>query len=536
LTRKVKVSSAAEVAQSIKDNSVVLTTGFSLIGVAEEIYQKIEENFLANGSPKDLTFVHSAGQSDTIRGMEHLAHPGLLKRIIGSHWGLSPRLEALITNNEIEAFCLPMGQMISMYKAAASGKPGILSQIGLGTFVDPRIEGGKMNRKAINSQENLVQYFKMGDEDYLFYPSIAFDLYIGRGTTADEAGNITMEDEAGKLEVISAVQAVRASGGRVIFQVKRVVERNTLNPKEVIIPGIFVDEIVVSENPYENHRMTSSAFYHPGYVGRLKEPLIRSSEMLRLQTKKLIGRRAVMELTEGDIVNLGVGIPGDSVGAIIEEEDMAKQISLSVELGTIGGITVGGGDFGITKNAEAIIENSQKFDYYTGCGVDVTFMGAAEIDRDGNVNVSKFGPRSPGCGGFIDITQAAKKLVFCFTFTSGGLQIDVEKGEVRISKEGRHKKFVDHVEQITFNGKYAANRNQQVLFVTERAVFTLSEKGLVLTEVAPGIDLEKDILSQMEFIPTISPDLRIMDPSLYVNGIIHLSDFINRNKNTLESK
>lgn len=529
MTRKVKLSTAAEVAKSIRNDSVILTTGFSLIGVAEEIYQKIEECFLSTGSPRDLTFVHSAGQSDTVRGMEHLAHSPLLKRIIGSHWGMSPRLESLITKNEIEAFCLPMGQIISMYKAAASGKPGVLSKVGLSTFIDPRIEGGKMNRKSIDSGAEVVHYIKIGEDDFLFYPSLKFDLYIGRGTSVDEAGNITMEDECAKLEVMSAVQAVKASGGRVIFQVKRVVKKNSLNPKDVVVPGIFVDEIVICENPYENHRMTSSKYYDPVFSGELREPQNRNHKVSELQTKKLIGRRAIMELNEGDVVNLGVGIPGDSVGMIIEEEGMDNQITLSVELGTIGGITVGGNDFGITKNAEAIIDKSQQFDYYNGCGVDVTFMGAAEIDLEGNVNVSKFGHRSPGCGGFIDITQSAKKLVFCSTFTSGGLELDIVDGEIRIKREGKFNKFVNRVQQITFNGKLASKYKQKVIFVTERAVFTLGEDGLALTEIAPGIDLEKDILSKMDFVPIISNELKMMDASIYSRGRMQLSNFAKQN-------
>ncbi|WP_256831440.1 MULTISPECIES: acyl CoA:acetate/3-ketoacid CoA transferase [unclassified Paenibacillus] len=536
MTRKVKVSTAAEVAASLKDNSTILSTGFSLIGVAEEIYQKIEERFLDSGSPRDLTFVHSAGQSDTKRGMEHLAHVPLLKRIIGSHWGLSPKLEHLIHQNQVEAFCLPMGQILSMYKAAASGKPGVLSRIGLATFVDPRFEGGKMNRKARDSGFEVVQNYTLHGKEYLFYPSLTFDLYIGRGTTADEFGNITMEDECVKLEVMPAVQAVKASGGRVIFQVKRLVKGHSLPPKEVVIPGILVDEVVVCQNPLENHRMTSSDYYNPYLLGTIQEPYSSSHPVTDLDMKKLIGRRAVLEMNAGDTVNLGVGIPGDSIGAIIGEEKLDSQLSLSIEVGSIGGISIGGGDFGVAKNAEAIIDNSYQFDYYNGCGVDITFMGAGEIDREGNVNVSKFGHRSPGCGGFIDITQTAKKVVFCSTFTTGGLVIEVENGLVRIKREGRVKKFVHMVRQITFNGKFATAHRQSVLFVTERAVFQLTDQGMELIEIAPGIDLKKNVLDQMEFAPQVSPNLRLMDERIYSLGLMHLAAQCNKDKDQADQK
>lgn len=530
MTRKVKITTAAEVAASIPNNSTILSTGFSMVGVAEEIYRKIEECFLETGTPRDLTFIHSAGQSDTRSGMEHFAHVPLLKRIIGTHWGLSPKLEDLIKQNKVEAFCFPMGQILSMYKAAASGKPGVLSKIGLSTFIDPRLEGGKMNQKAIDSGFEVVQYHPINGKEYLFYPSLTFDLYIGRGTTADEYGNITMEDECAKLEVMSAVQAVKASGGRVIFQVKKIVQGNTLRPKEVVIPRIFVDEVVLCENPIENHRMTSSVYYDPHFLGEIREPQSIVREITGLDMKKLIGRRAVMELKFGDTVNLGVGIPGDSVGSIIGEERMDGQVSLSVEVGTIGGITIGGGDFGVTKNPEAIIDNSYIFDYYNGCGVDVTFMGAAEIDSEGNVNVSKFGHRSPGCGGFIDITQSAKKVVFCSTFTSGGLAIEIENGQIQIKKEGKFKKFVNKVQQITFNGKFAAANQQPVLFITERAVLQLTPRGMELIEIAPGIDLTKDVLEQMDFVPLISPNLKLMDECVYYLGLMHLTAQFNRNE------
>jgi propionate CoA-transferase len=514
MSRQVQIRTAEEIAASIPNGATLVSTGFSLIGVAEEIYQAIEHRFLETDQPRDLTFVHSAGQSDRIRGMEHFAHAGLLKRIVGSHWGLAPKLEALISSNQVEAFCFPMGQIISLYKAMASGKPGILSRIGLNTFVDPLYDGGRINERAKESEFNLVERLEIRDENVLFYRSFPLHVYIGRGTTADEAGNITMEDECAKLEVMSAVQAVKAQGGRVIFQVKNIAQEHTLPAQEIVVPGFLVDEIVVCEKPEIHHRMTSSIYMNPVLTGEIHEPVLPSPPS-PLSIKKIIGRRAVLELPQHAVVNLGVGIPGDAVGSIIEEEQLHREVTLSVEVGTIGGITLGGGDFGVTKNAEAIIEKAYQFDYYNGCGVDITFMGAAEMDVAGHVNVSKFKPRTPGCGGFIDITQNAKAVVFCSTFTSGGLTVDIIDGKLEIVNEGRFKKFVRQVQQITFNGTYAAERCQPVWYVTERAVFRLVEGGIELVEIAPGIDLERDILAQMEFEPKISKELGVMDTRIF---------------------
>ena len=275
MSRQVQIRTAEEIAASIPNGTTLVSTGFSLIGVAEEIYQAIEHRFIETNQPRDLTFVHSAGQSDRIRGMEHFAHAGLLKRIVGSHWGLAPKLEELISTNQVEAFCLPMGQIISLYKAMASGKPGVISSIGLNTFVDPVYEGGRINERAKESGFNVVERLKLHDEDFLYYRSFPLHLYIGRGTTADEAGNITMEDECAKLEVISAVQAVKAQGGRVIFQVKNMAQEHTLPAKEIVVPGFLVDEIVICEKPETHHRMTSSVYINPVFTGEIHEPVVQ---------------------------------------------------------------------------------------------------------------------------------------------------------------------------------------------------------------------------------------------------------------------
>lgn len=503
----------------IKNEHTITTVGFTLMGASEAILKEIERRFHEQGSPCDITLFHGAGQSDRANGIQHLAHKGLIKRIIGSHWGLAPKLGELLHNNDVEAHCLPQGQIVHLFRAMASGKPGNFSKVGLGTFVDPRIEGGTMNERA-KSTGSFVEVIEINNEEYLFYKAIPIDIAIIRGTTADENGNITMEDEAVKLEAISVAQAAKRYGGKVIVQVKNYVKRGTLHPKEVVIPGIYVDGIVVTDDPVTEHRQTSSVFYDPAYTGDLKVP---SSTLnpLPLNIRKVIGRRGAMELYPSAVVNLGTGIPGDTIGSVASEEGMLNDIVLTVESGVIGGVPAGGIDFGIAKNAEAIIEHGYQFDYYNGAGIDITYMGTAEVDESGNVNVSKFGNRAVGCGGFIDITQPAKKVIFLGTFNAGGLEVAVEDGQLRIVQEGKYKKFLKRVNQITYSGKYAREISQPVLFITERAVFRLIPEGLELIEYAPGVDIEKDVVAQMEFQPIISPKLKTMPKELFLDGVMN---------------
>jgi propionate CoA-transferase len=510
---KTKLMTADDVLKWIPDGVTVATVGFTLMGACETILRRIERSFLETGSPRSLTLFHAAGQSDRVNGIQRLAHPGLVDKIIGSHWGLAPKWGELIFRNEVEAHCMPQGQLVHLFRAMASGKPGNLSKVGLSTFIDPRVEGGLMNDRA-KAKGSMVEVVQLQGEEYLFYRAHPIDVAIIRGTTADEFGNVTMEDEAVKLEAISVAQAAKRYGGKVIIQVKNYVKRGTLPPRDVIIPGIYVDGVVVSEFPEQEHRQTASAFYDPVYTGSLKVP-VGSLASLPLNIRKIIGRRGVMELFPDAVVNLGTGIPGDTVGPVASEEGVLDRIVLTVESGVIGGVPEGGTDFGIAKNMEAIIDQAYLFDYYNGSGVDITYMGAAEIDQNGNVNVSKFGTRVVGCGGFIDITQPAKQVVFLSTFTAGGLEVEIQDGKLRILKEGEHKKFLQEVRQITYSGTYAANREQLVLFVTERAVFRLTNEGLELSEIAPGVDLERDILSQMEFRPVIPPNLRQMSAALF---------------------
>ncbi|GAA0609991.1 propionate CoA-transferase [Virgibacillus siamensis] len=515
---------ASEVIDYIKDNDTVTTVGMTLISSSESILKAIENSFLETNHPKNLTLVHSAGQSDRQNGIQHFAHEDLVTKIIGSHWGLQPKWMNMIAENKVDAYCLPQGQMAQLYRSMACGLPGKMSKVGLGTFVDPRIEGGKMNERT-KKQDDITEIMDYGNEEYMFYKNIPLDVCIIRGTTADEMGNITMEDEAMKLEVLPAVLATKRFGGKVIVQVKRVAQTGVLNPKEVVVPGVFVDAVVVSDNPYEDHRQTSSWYYDPSYSGNLRVP-ITTIQPLDLNVRKFIGRRAMFEINRGDVINLGTGIPNDVVGNIANEEGISNDCMITVESGIYGGVQAGGIDFGIGQNVYAMITHDQQMDYYNGAGVDITFMGAGELDKEGNVNATKMGPLCTGAGGFIDITQNAKKVVFCATFSTGGAKVSLKNEKVHINQEGSIKKMVSKASQISFNGKLAREKGQDVFFVTERAVFKLVKEGVMLIEIAPGIDLEKDILEMMEFEPIISQDLKEMDKKLFTEGAFGLKEFI----------
>jgi propionate CoA-transferase len=515
---------AEEAVKLINDGDTIATIGMTLASASESILKGIEKSFLETGSPKNLTLVHSAGQSDRKDGIQHFAHEGLVTRLIGSHWGLQPRWMQMIQDNKVEAFCMPQGQIAQLYRSMACGLPGKMSKIGLGTFIDPRIEGGKMNERT-KALPDLIDVINFKGEEYLFYNAIPLNVVIIRGTTADEMGNLTTEDEAMKLELLPAVLAAKRFGGKVIAQVKRVAQTGTIHPKSVVVPGVFIDAIVVCENPLVDHRQTSSWYFDPSYSGDLRVPM-NNIKILDLSVRKFIGRRAMMELKENAIINLGTGIPNDVVGVIAAEEDVLDDIMITVESGIYGGVQAGGIDFGIGKNLYAMIEHHSQFDYYNGAGVDYTFMGAGEMDIEGNVNATKLSGRAPGAGGFVDITQTAKHVLFCSTFTASGLKVSFDDEKLKIINEGSIKKLVKNVRQISYNGRIARENGQKMHFVTERAVFELRKEGPVLVEIAPGIDLKKDILEQMEFTPIIDKNLRTMDTRLFSNGKFGLKELL----------
>ena len=507
---KSKIVTAEQAIGLIHDGDVLVCSGFGVVGVPDELLLALQQRFESTQSPRDLTLIFGGGPGDgKEQGINRIALDGLVQRAIGGHWGLVPKLGAMAMENRIEAWNLPLGVISHLYRDIAAGLPGNVSRVGLGTFVDPRLQGGKVNARTTG---DLVSVTELAGQELLFYrlpkPQVAFI----RASIADPDGNLSIEREALTQDTLAIAMAVKNSGGIVIAQVEYLCERASLPARQVKVPGILVDCVVQARPQY--HMQTYGTGYHPALSGQMRVPLDALPAM-PFDERKIIARRAAFELMPNAVVNLGIGMP-EGVADIANEERLLSYMTLTAEPGVVGGVPGSGLNFGSSTNATAQLDMNQQFDFYDGGGLDLAVLGLAECDARGNINVSRFGPKLAGAGGFINITQNSRTVVFIGTFSAGGLKVAVQEGELTILQEGRHRKFVEAIEQVTFSGEYAARLGKRVLYVTERCVFALTPEGLELIEVAPGIDLERDILSQMAFRPIVRQpalmDARIFRP------------------------
>lgn len=505
-------------AELIPDGATIALDGFLGSDVPEEILENMKQRFIDEGHPKDLDVWHASGIGDGVdKGTNNFAVKGMLRRLVGGHWALAPQLQPLVAENDFEAFNFPQGVLSQIFRDSAAHKPVQLSKVGLGTFIDPDISGGRLNTAAENS--TLVNKMKINDEDYLAYTVPKPNVAIIRGTYADENGNVTFEDEPLTLIATSVAMAAHNNGGKVFVQVKRIVKAGSLKPKDIRIPGVVVDYVVQTDNVAMTMQSTSTIF-NPNFVN--SNVIVPEGEIdVPLNAKKVIARRASLFKNDTHkVVNFGIGKFPETVSLVLKEEGKADNIITTVEPGTFGGVPLGGGDFGCAIAPESTIDEPYMFDFYDGGGIDITFLGLAELDQHGNVNVSKFGPKIAGTGGFVDITQNTPTIIFTGTFTAGGLKENVDNGQLNIEQEGKFNKLVEDVEQITFSGDVAYKNGQTVYYVTERAIFQLVKGGIELIEIAPGVDLQKDVLDHMAFKPFISKDLHTMDSRIFYEELM----------------
>jgi propionate CoA-transferase len=512
-----KLMAAEEAVKLIKDGDTVTTCGIVGALVPEKILVALEKRFLETGSPRDLTAVFPVAVGDIYEslGADHFAHEGMIKRVIGGSYvtapasGPPPKLVGMIYQNKVEAYNFPIGALMHLHRDIAAKRPGLITQAGLRTFVDPRLNGAKMNERT---KEDLIELIQLHGKEYLFFRSFPIDVAIIRGTTADDQGNLSMEHEGSYSVMLILAIAAHNSGGKVIAQVKRNTARGSLNPQMVRVPGVLVDAVVIDEN----QKQATGIFYDPAVSGELKRASGRF-DSIPLSIEKVAARRAFMELRKDDIVNLGFGIPS-FIASVAAEENLVDQITFTIEHGAVGGVPLAGLQFGAAVNPEAIIDSGSMFDFLIGGGISAASMAFAEVDGQGNVNVSRLN-KVPhvlsGAGGFIDILHSVRRILFCGTLTAGGIEAKVEDGRVKMIKEGRVIKYVRELQHRTFDAGFALEKGQNVLYASERAVFQLTQEGLVLTEIAPGCEV-RDIQSVVQFPLKVSPDLKKMDARLFL--------------------
>jgi acyl CoA:acetate/3-ketoacid CoA transferase len=512
-----RVMSADEAARLIPDNAVVTVSSSSGLGCPDAVLAALGRRFDDTGHPRNLTTLHpiAAGDMYGIAGIDHIAKDGLLAKVIAGSYPSGPSnrepplIWQMVTGNRIPAYNIPSGILFDMHRDAAAHRPGVLTQVGLDTFVDPLREGCAMNARG--AAEPVVRRVEFAGDTWLFFPAIVPQVAIIRATTADERGNLSYEHEGGYLGPLDQALAVRNNGGIVIAQVKRLAKAGTLKPQQVLVPGILVDAIVVAPDQMQ----TTQTVYEPAISGEVFRPM-SSFEVPDFGIAKVIARRVAQELREGDAVNIGFGISAN-VPRILIEEGLHGHVTWVIEQGAVGGVPLLDFQFGCASNAEAIVPSPYQFTYFQGGGFDASLLSFLQIDREGSVNVSKLGVRphvTAGAGGFVDITAKARKIVFSGFFTAGA-DLAVESGALAIRREGKVKKLVPAVEHVSFSGRRAVAQGQAITYVTERCVLELRPDGVTVTEVAPGVDLDRDVLGQAEFPLAVARDLKVMDVALF---------------------
>lgn len=511
-----KFVTADEAVSVIRDGMNVGIGGFATFGAADTLLRAIRRRYEWEGSPINLNIVAPACPGDMIEGgwgMSALGPDGhIIDSVITSHVGQVPYLAREVGANRVAAWLLPLGIFTQLFHAAAAKRPGVLTHVGKYTFVDPRVEGGKANQRAAEEDQKLIEVVELGGKDYLFYHTLPMDVCIIRASYADSDGNLSFQREAIPAEQVEMAGACHNNGGIVIAQVEQVLQKGSIKPRDVWVPGQLVDYVVVAAEGEHPHTYEQPKF-RPELIGEVRIPVADIPPM-EMGVRKIVARRGALELKKGDLANLGLGI-SDGISRVANEEGVSDQISLTIETGIFGGVPLTGQSMGAGVNADALLRTGEIFDLYDGGLLDVAFLSGAEIDRQGNVNVTKFGGRVVGPGGFINISQNSPKMCFLGTFTAGPQTIYAKDGRLVIDQDGPIIKFKEAVEQITFSGRYATESEQEVLFITERAVFRLTPDGLLLTEIAPGVDLDRHVLGKMEFRPLISPELKEMDPRIF---------------------
>jgi propionate CoA-transferase len=516
VSRLVPVLSAADAVARISSGATVSVSSSSGLGCPDAVLRALGERYAATGEGGDLTLYHpiAAGDMYGIDGIDHLTAPGQIRRVIAGSYpsgpssATPPKIVTAIEENAVEAYNIPSGILFQLHRAASVGQPGVLTQVGMDTFMDPRRHGGRMNAKTT---QDIVSVVEFDGQEWLYLRAPKVDVAIIRATTADEFGNLTSEDEGAPLGVLDQALAAHNSGGFVIAQVKRLAKGRTLPAQAVRVPGIVVDAIVLAPDQLQ----TTQTELLPEAAGHYRAP-VSALELAEWGPEKVIARRAAMELRDGEAVNLGFGISA-LVPRILLEEGLDGAVTWVIEQGAVGGVPFLGFAFGCAQNPDALMASPDQFQYLQGGGFDRAMLSFLEVDADGSVNVSRLGVRphvTAGVGGFVDITARAKRIVFSGYFTAGA-KVAIEDGRVVIAKEGKAQRFVPELQHVTFSGRRARELGQEVVFVTERCVIRLLPEGLTVTEIAPGISLERDILGQTALDLRISPQLREMDAALF---------------------